>query len=193
MNAEIVKQKVVGCSVCGCASHKKWTCPNVPGHEGAHRCAACKEWKPITEYNLKNKTTGELQRLCKTCMLPYRRKWYRKHHEEQVARTLQNRLNRRELFRAFKSQPCMDCGQSYHWFVMDFDHRGDKTMNLSKMVQSGASWARILEEIAKCDLVCANCHRMRTWEQMPEIEEARRQKIVDGHARRRANLPKVVS
>jgi len=50
---------------------------------------------------------------------------------------------------------------------MDFDHRpGEvKEFNLAQvMSQSRISWSRLLAEIAKCDVVCANCHRIRTWQ-----------------------------
>jgi hypothetical protein len=48
--------------------------------------------------------------------------------------------------------------------VMDFDHReGElKTDNVANLVASPHSMKKLLEEIAKCDLVCANCHRIRT-------------------------------
>lgn len=63
-----------------------------------------------------------------------------------------------------ESTPCADCGNYYPHYVMDFDHRDPsiKTMNVSRMV-SLRGVETILEEIAKCDLVCANCHRERTF------------------------------
>ena len=68
--------------------------------------------------------------------------------------------------RSLKNKPCMDCGQLYHYEVMEFDHKRDKHFNLSK--PRHLSHARILEEVSKCDLVCANCHRMRTWKRRQE-------------------------
>jgi hypothetical protein len=59
-----------------------------------------------------------------------------------------------------KSVPCMDCGNEYPSVCMDFDHiRGDKTFNISQC----KSLKDLNEEAAKCDVVCANCHRIRTW------------------------------
>lgn len=73
---------------------------------------------------------------------------------------------RRERNRAFLSelrqQPCADCGLADP-VVMEFDHvpeRGEKALNVSNLV--GAPKAKLLREIAKCDVVCANCHRRRT-------------------------------
>ncbi len=62
-----------------------------------------------------------------------------------------------------KSQPCTDCGQCFPPCCMDFDHViGSKTDNISRMIQQQYSLERVKEEIAKCELVCANCHRIRT-------------------------------
>lgn len=66
---------------------------------------------------------------------------------------------------ALKDQPCLDCGRRVPSVAMDFDHvRGSKEQNISDM--SGTRWAPALTavsaEIAKCDLVCACCHRLRT-------------------------------
>ncbi len=68
---------------------------------------------------------------------------------------------------SLKDCPCTDCGESYPACVMDFDHvRGEKLFNVTSMKGRSPSEAAILEEVAKCDVVCANCHRIRTW--LPE-------------------------
>jgi L-lysine 2,3-aminomutase len=59
--------------------------------------------------------------------------------------------------------PCVDCGETDP-VVLDFDHLRDKIANISLMVLRKRPWAVILEEIAKCEVVCANCHRRRTAE-----------------------------
>ena len=56
---------------------------------------------------------------------------------------------------------CMDCGENNH-IVLDFDHLKDKKYNVSRMIHDGFSWAAIKKEIAKCEVVCAKCHRIRT-------------------------------
>jgi hypothetical protein len=56
---------------------------------------------------------------------------------------------------------CVDCGESNH-IVLDFDHIRNKKYNISRMIHDGFSWAAIKKEIAKCEIVCANCHRIRT-------------------------------
>ena len=62
-----------------------------------------------------------------------------------------------------KNRPCQDCGQRYPPYVMDFDHRYGKKFLIGRQVWSTTSVARVKEEIAKCDIVCANCHRERTY------------------------------
>ena len=56
---------------------------------------------------------------------------------------------------------CLDCGEKNH-IVLDFDHLTNKKYNISRMIHDGFSWAAIKKEIAKCEVVCANCHRIRT-------------------------------
>jgi hypothetical protein len=68
-----------------------------------------------------------------------------------------------------KSVPCMDCGGSFPPWVMDFDHvRGEKIGNVSALLNNGCGWEKIKQEIDKCDIVCSNCHRMRTYSRLHE-------------------------
>lgn len=63
-----------------------------------------------------------------------------------------------------KAGSCMDCqlpGADYPE-VLDFDHRGDKKFNISEFRRVTSGINKVKEEINKCDLVCANCHRIRT-------------------------------
>ena len=58
--------------------------------------------------------------------------------------------------------PCMDCKVAYPYYMMDFDHvRGRKQANVAELIGT-LSKKRIDEEIAKCEVVCSNCHRIRT-------------------------------
>lgn len=77
-------------------------------------------------------------------------------------RNIKARRKRRALLDRAKQVPCADCGGMFPPYVMDFDHRDPSTKEFnvgSYMV----SIARLTREIAKCDVVCANCHRERTW------------------------------
>lgn len=75
------------------------------------------------------------------------------------------KIEKREILVEYKSTtPCVDCGKMYAHYVMDLDHvRGEKVMNVSLMVSRGFSVQAFVEEIGKCDCVCSNCHRVRTF------------------------------
>lgn len=63
-----------------------------------------------------------------------------------------------------KARPCADCGVQYARQYMHFDHRpGEvKAFDISAFARIGAGTRRLLDEIAKCDVVCASCHERRT-------------------------------
>lgn len=105
----------------------------------------------------------------------YRREYYLKNKEKEKAYTKKWQAENRQLLSAFnkryrdnayklilklKDNPCMDCGNKFHPCAMDFDHvKGEKIFSLNTMY----SEIKVLEEVAKCELVCANCHRVRTY------------------------------
>ena len=62
-----------------------------------------------------------------------------------------------------EKNPCKDCKISYPYYMMDFDHvRGTKQANVAELIGT-LSKKRLDEEIAKCEIVCSNCHRARTY------------------------------
>jgi hypothetical protein len=96
----------------------------------------------------------------------YARKWYAENKAKHKALVKQGKAERKRLAKAYvdgvKSGPCLDCGGKFPTECMDLDHLRDKKANVSKMVAEGLSLETIKAEIAKCELVCANCHRIRT-------------------------------
>jgi len=74
------------------------------------------------------------------------------------------RQSHRQLLRELRERPCADCDQRFPYHVMQFDHRDPttKTGLVTQMV-GRAGRDKILAEVAKCDVVCSNCHRMRTY------------------------------
>lgn len=79
-------------------------------------------------------------------------------------RKLKRNFNR--LIAAFKDRPCTDCGGWFEHFQMDFDHRDRSLKSFEITGKYHTSKKRLLAEIAKCDVVCANCHRLRTARQL---------------------------
>ena len=93
----------------------------------------------------------------------YRAKHPEKYRKDAMARARRNR----DLLVLLKSQPCTDCGVEYPHYVMEFDHVGDnKQNNVSRMTSMATG--KMLLEVAKCDTVCANCHKIRTWRRNQE-------------------------
>lgn len=90
----------------------------------------------------------------------YIRKHYMENKEYYRDKNKRKKEELKEFIKAQKAKPCTDCGVQYPHYVMDFDHLSDKKYAIAHM--SSTSKNKILEEIAKCELVCANCHRERT-------------------------------
>ncbi len=77
------------------------------------------------------------------------------------------RAELRRLLRESKNKPCVDCLGWFEYYQMHFDHRDPTTkeFNISRALSCAWSSQRILKEITKCDVVCANCHATRTFKQ----------------------------
>lgn len=95
------------------------------------------------------------------------RNHYLRNKDEVAQKAIARRAASRSYVQEQKDNPCMDCGIRYPYYVMEYDHREDKIDTVSRMVRNGSGIRRIKEEILKCDLVCSNCHRIRTHERTP--------------------------
>jgi len=97
--------------------------------------------------------------------LESRLKHYRSNKKVYRDRAVANREKLRLALQVAKDRPCMDCGIKYPYYVMDLDHRPGtiKLYNPSRLPNLG-SMKKLEEEIAKCDVVCSNCHRQRTFD-----------------------------
>ena len=95
-------------------------------------------------------------------------KWYAQNpvqSEKRRLRQKENRAAKRRHIVECKDVPCMDCGIKYPYYVMDFDHRDPKhkKFNIAEGADNNVSWQTLKDEISKCDIVCSNCHRIRTF------------------------------
>lgn len=94
-----------------------------------------------------------------------KRRYYERNRDVYREKNRRKREQLRLVVREVKSRPCADCGGVFPFYVMDFDHReGEEKTAQVAMLVNALSLKRLLKEIAKCDLVCANCHRVRTYE-----------------------------
>jgi hypothetical protein len=135
-------------------------------------CCRCQKSKPVSEFNKNSKKKDGFNSACRPCQSAYTKAHYQATKDQYIARVGKNNAAYKaavmERIKELKSVPCADCHKSYPHYVMDFDHQGDKKFEVSDAVFSkgwSASKAKvelIFEEIKKCEVVCANCHRERT-------------------------------
>lgn len=91
----------------------------------------------------------------------YARRWYAANKEKHLALVAKNNAKKREWWPAFKASLfCTRCGEN-HPACLDFHHRDpvEKDFAVHQAIRRRWGQARVLAEIAKCDVLCANCHR----------------------------------
>lgn len=138
-------------------------------------CSQCHKNKPITDFYQLSYGRGPESK-CKICSKLRSKKYASKHRDkynkynrdyyvrnkEKISIQKQQYWNtkRRIVLEHLQSHPCTDCGNS-DIRVLEFDHiRGQKRNGIAEM--KGYSVKALIKEIAKCEVVCANCHRIRT-------------------------------
>jgi hypothetical protein len=145
-------------------------------------CTKCKEEKDISEFNKRNSKQGGYNTQCKTCINLYRNEWRAKNRaagkpstEKIWQQANRDHLNKqratkrreiRDYLRSLKlNQPCTDCGGIFPPTCMDWDHLDPANKEFDICQDSTRelySKEKIHAEIAKCEIVCANCHRIRS-------------------------------
>lgn len=116
------------------------------------RCNKCGEDKPVDRFSASRANKDGRQSWCKACC---------KVKNDAYA------VVRYEAWKAWlwelKSGPCTDCGNTFHPVVMEFDHLPGS----GKRFNIGQAYLRsretVMDELAKCELVCSNCHALRSW------------------------------
>ena len=125
-------------------------------------CSRCRLRKPLSDYH--RSRTGEYT-YCRDCRNEYDRRYYdeRGRPARLARRRAQIVAARRWMAEIKTGVPCADCGETFPIYVMHWDHLPgfQKIDQVSVMVSSRTREAA-LEELKKCELVCANCHVMRT-------------------------------
>jgi hypothetical protein len=135
-------------------------------------CASCKQELPLSSFRLKQNRGKEThQAYCIDCNKKYQQQHYLDHKADYLNRSAERRdAYRQDIFLKLRAylltHPCVGCGEEDP-LVLEFDHRDRelKTFAISAGVRASYSWERLLPEIEKCDVRCANCHRRRTAEQ----------------------------
>jgi len=107
----------------------------------------------------------------------YSRRYYEKNREAIIAKTSHSKIEQRKKWTAFKSTlKCINCGYS-HPAALDFHHviLGPDNIKVHRLLANQA-YERIMEEIKKCVVLCANCHRIHHHEERLAIRRKRKKK-----------------
>ena len=126
------------------------------------RCFKCNTEKPIECFSKNKGRSDGHSGQCKECHTIMRKEHYEKNKKKIYSQVDAKKKEYHKWILTFKHKPCVDCKIKYPHYVMDFDHLKDKEFNLSQAARHGYGKEKVLKEIAKCELVCANCHRERT-------------------------------
>lgn len=90
----------------------------------------------------------------------YDREWHAKNRDARNAAQYNRQRDLRKRFMEYKKTlSCQRCGFS-HYRAIHFHHRNpsEKFMPVSQMIHHQYAWEKIMAEVAKCDILCANCH-----------------------------------
>lgn len=130
-------------------------------------CPGCgQERDAELDFSWKYKDRGIRNTRCRFCQSQVSKQHYKNNKQSYLDRArarepLVAEDNQRKRAEYLSCHPCVDCGEA-DIRMLDFDHvRGKKSREISRMMNIGCSWSTIKAEIAKCEVRCANCHRMR--------------------------------
>lgn len=124
-------------------------------------CSECDEEKDETEFNWKEKSKGKRSSYCRVCHSIKMKEQYNKNKPYYMNKAKKWDNKRHQfIWDYLKLHPCVDCGETDP-IVLDFDHKDETQKNFS-LSNALVSEDKLLQEIEKCDIRCANCHRRRT-------------------------------
>lgn len=128
--------------------------------EPVRHCSRCEQDLPESRFN---RLREGRQWWCRDCFKEYFRERGDKHRAQSSAAKKRKRAPQVRFVRDYlAANPCVDCGED-DVLVLEFDHcRDEKVAEVSRLISNGASLDVVRAEVAKCDPVCANCHRRRT-------------------------------
>lgn len=131
-------------------------------------CVKCDNPKPIAEFRKNSRSSDGRNARCKLCQsddetakqrhrLPVRKQQLRDHHAHNI------KLCQEYVVAYLSQHPCVDCGENTV-VCLDFDHidPSTKSASICALAKRGTCLNRLITEIAKCEVRCANCHRKRT-------------------------------
>lgn len=131
------------------------------------KCSKCLRVLDESEFNWKYRNI-KLQYHCKECSRAYVKNHYLNNTKYYIDKAHKRNLDVKDkslkyIGKYFSTHPCVDCGES-DILVLEFDHRhrSEKYKDISHLIKTRGSFKRVVDEISKCDVRCANCHRRKT-------------------------------
>jgi Homeodomain-like domain-containing protein len=123
------------------------------------RCGRCGNHLPIECFN---RLGDGLQWWCRSCFAAYFRDRGDLHRQQShAAKQARQQALRAQVLDHLRDHPCVDCGEADP-VVLEFDHLDEKTASISVLLSQTATRKAVEAEIARCEVVCTNCHRRRT-------------------------------
>lgn len=133
------------------------------------KCFACKKIKPAKEFDTDRKDRLGIARQCKSCKAKSSKKWREsgKGQKNALLRRERNQQEKREYVRQYLlNNPCSVCGET-DICVLEFDHIDpeEKSYNISYLMSKNHCISTLIQEMEKCRVMCANCHKKHTSKQ----------------------------
>jgi hypothetical protein len=137
-----------------------------------NECTKCKLLKPRSEFFVRDAKVGRLHTQCKICYKVHRVAHYASHYKRYKALYIDRakKRNRRlrldyqtRMLEYLSDKACLLCDEN-DIRVLEFDHLvlQEKKFTISQAVRLGYPWDKVIKEIQKCRILCANCHKKRT-------------------------------
>ncbi len=131
------------------------------------KCPSCNLVLDESKFNWRIKNV-RLASYCKECSRRYIRDHYQRNLKYYLNKAKKrNKEVKKQAFQYIgdflRSHPCVDCGEK-DIVVLEFDHkdRNDKSYDINRIIKTGLTFRKLKEEILKCEVRCANCHRRKT-------------------------------
>jgi hypothetical protein len=133
-------------------------------------CTKCNEQKTLENFSWKDKNRGRKASECKSCHKIMRLAYYQANKTKERQRANHRRMNLKAWYRDLKKTLCCHKCRESHPAILHFHHKvsNQKELEISIAINHGWSKERILKEMNKCEVLCANCHAKHHWDERYE-------------------------
>lgn len=127
-------------------------------------CTKCNESKELKFFPKNKKYTLGVWCYCKKCVSDMGSSYYKENRDLKLFKIKQTEIDKYTYVEQIKSKPCADCKIQYHLSAMEFDHLPGckKLFNIGSGLRK-YGLEKLKQEIAKCEVVCSNCHHVRSF------------------------------